>query len=161
MLQHVEMPLLDVPATIARDADASSPVEDLDAAPSMLSQVLTRAFTSVGAIGGALYRTNAGDDAWEWLVNPLIADRPVDGYPDDFPDGDDGLTYGEYWQLNLLADVFIERLMRADDPTRLRAANDCPLCRHSTDRFCGDDRCQTRPLREDVASVAPAFVVDD
>lgn len=157
-LRAVPMPLLDVPASVASDAGAGDVLADIDGVSSLLAQVLTAAFTSVGTLGGAIYRTGERPDAWEWLVNPLVADRRIDAYPDGFPDGGRQLTYGEYWQLNLVADVLVSRLMDAESAAAFARENDCPLCRHSHDRHCGDDTCQTTALRSSAADLAPAFL---
>jgi hypothetical protein len=157
-LQAVPLPLLDVPVSVASEPGAQDVLLDLDNASSLLTQILTAAFTGVGTLGGALYRTGERPDAWEWLVNPLVADRPIDDYPEGFPDGGRRLTYGEYWQLNLLADVLVARLLDAESATAFTDDNDCPLCRHSHGRYCGDDACQTAVLRSAAEEVAPAFV---
>ena len=157
-LQSIPLPLLDVPASVASESGAEDVLLDLDSFSSLLAQIITAAFTSVGTLGGAIYRTGERSDAWEWLVNPLIADRPIDGVPDGFPSGGRQLTYGEYWQLNLLADVLVDRLMDAESAAAFVADNECPLCRHSHDRYCGDDACQTNALRSAAADLAPAFI---
>lgn len=157
-LRAVPLPLLDVPASVASESGADDVLLDLDGFSSFLAQILTAAFTAVGTLGGAIYRTGGQRDAWEWLVNPLVADRPIDGVPDGFPGEGGQLTYGEYWQLNLLADVLVARLLDAESAAAFAADNDCPLCRHSHDRYCGDDACQTTALRSGAAELAPAFV---
>lgn len=157
-LQAVPLPLLDVPASVASESGPEDVLLDLDSFSSLLAQILTAAFTAVSPLGGAIYRTGERPDAWEWLVNPLVADKPIDGVPDRFPSGGRQLTYGEYWQLNLLADVLVARLMDAESAAAFAADNDCPLCRHSHDRYCGDDACQTTALRSAAAELAPAFI---
>jgi hypothetical protein len=126
-LRDVSLPLLDVPL------DATSEEEQQGeswAAWNAHGETLTRlvhgSFSFSGGFGAVVYQRPQGTDLW--LINPMIRDVSVSWRGQTW-------TYRRLWQHAFVLDGLIQQLLTT--PTQIS----CPLCRHTTGRYCGGDSC--------------------
>jgi hypothetical protein len=128
-----EFPLLDAPDDVV---DESAAIEDpsLIGQPTGLAWLLTRSFEA-GGLGAVVYPNPGAKHEWSWMVNPWVADRPVERER----------PVASVWQRAVFAMDTIDALFERARTGKTGPIR-CPFCAMSQDR-CGPDGCAFDPVR--------------